>query len=98
MKIERINEHKRISLPCPKCNRFGLMDIVAKFKIGNQVNYSLLCPECGCRFKQTGRRFNRWRDLKKKHKLNHDELRTMQKDFMQKELEKLKEQQEDLDK
>lgn len=81
MKIERINEQKRISLSCPKCNYYGLMDIKTKFKVDNQINYSVSCPECGRGFRQIGRRFNLWRYLKKKHKLKHGELRTMQREF-----------------
>ena len=60
------------------------MDIKGKIKVEKQIIYYVCCPKCGHNFKQTGRRFNLWRDLKKRHKLKHKEIRTIQKEFMRK--------------
>jgi len=92
MKLEKIKEQKRISLSCPNCNYYGLMDIKAKTKVEKRINYYVCCPKCGQNFKQVGRRFNFWRHLKKKHKLKHEEVRIMQKELPHKDGEiKLKE-------
>ncbi len=82
MKLEKIKQQKRISLRCPECSHFGLMNIKGKIKVENQINYYVCCPKCDHNFKQIGRRFNFWRYLKKKHKLKHKEMRTLHKEFM----------------
>ncbi len=84
MKLEKIKQQKRISLFCPNCNYFGLMNIKGKIKVEKRISYYVCCPKCGQNFKQSGRPYNFWRDLKKKHKLKRKEVRTMQKEFMHK--------------
>jgi len=82
MKFEKIRQQKRISLNCPKCSYFGLMSIRRKIKVENQICYCVCCCRCGHNFRQRGRRFNFWRYLKKKYKLERKEMRTLHKKFM----------------
>jgi predicted GIY-YIG superfamily endonuclease len=82
-----LGEQKRISLHCPNCNYFGVMNIKGKTKVEKHTNYYVCCPKCGQNFKQTGRPYNFWRHIKKKYNLSHKELRTMQKESMRKLLQ-----------
>ncbi|MGD0077734.1 MAG: hypothetical protein ABSB91_03795 [Sedimentisphaerales bacterium] len=83
-KIARIGKQRRISLHCPNCSYFGLIDIKGRTKVGKKTKYYVRCPKCGQNFKQIGRPYNFWRDVKKKYNLNHEQLHTIQKEFMRK--------------
>lgn len=82
VEIIPLNKHKRITLRCPNCEEFALMDIRKKTRVNKKINYYVICPQCGYDFKQIGRPYNYWRDIKQKHKINANQLRSMQSEVM----------------
>jgi len=78
LEIIPLRKHKRISLHCPSCEEFSLMDIQSKTRIKGKVNYYVTCPRCGYSFKQIGRPYNFWRDIRQQYKLSPTQLRKMQ--------------------
>lgn len=64
------------------------MPILLKTKTNKKVYYVVRCPNCGYVFKQIGRPYNFWRDLKYKYKLNHDQLRAMQREMVRSFIQK----------
>ncbi len=82
--IVKLEKQRRVTLHCPNCSYFGLMDIKAKIRVEKKIHYYLCCPKCSQTFKQIGRPYNFWRDVKKNYNLSHEELRTMQKQLLRK--------------
>lgn len=87
----KMKKQMRITLDCPNCGCCELMDIKEKGKIKilheQKVIFNVHCPKCGYDFVQIGRRSNFWRDVEKRYKLSHGELRKAQKQFMKDFLE-----------
>ena len=77
--IVPLGNQRQISLDCPYCEEFKLVTIRRKFRIKGIINYEVSCPKCGNSFKQVGRRYNYWRDLKQKGKLTPRQIRSLQK-------------------
>ena len=82
LEIIPLRKHKRISLHCPRCGEYSLMDIQSKTRVKGKVNYYVTCPRCGYNFKQIGRPYNFFRDIKQQYKLSHTQLRKMQKEVV----------------
>ena len=80
--IIKLEKQRRITLHCPNCSYFGLMDIKAKTRVEKKIHYYLCCPKCSQTFKQIGRPYNFWRDAKKKYNLGHEQSRAMQKELL----------------
>lgn len=78
LEIAPLHEHRRVSLRCLNCEEFLLMDIQKKTRVKGKVNYYVTCPQCGYKFKQVGRPYNYWRDIKQRYRLGHTQLRSMQ--------------------
>jgi len=73
-----LREHRRISLHCPKCEQFLLMDIRKKARIKGKVTWYVMCPNCSHSFKQVGRPYNYWRDIKSRYNLDSKQVLAMQ--------------------
>ena len=60
------------------------MDVNTKTRIKGKVNYYVSCPQCGHDFRQVGRPYNYWRDIKQRYKLGITQLRSMQAEVVKK--------------
>lgn len=87
VEIVPFREHRRITLCCPNCDEFSLMDIYKKTRVKGKVNYYVTCPQCRHDFKQIGRLYNYWRDIKQRYRLGPLQVRSMQTEIVQKLLE-----------
>ena len=79
IEIIPLRQHRRISLNCPECEQYSLMDIHKKVRIRRKVTFYVTCPNCSHSFKQVGQSYNFFRDIKKRYKLNSKQIRSMQK-------------------
>ncbi|MBA7636562.1 hypothetical protein ES703_44182 [subsurface metagenome] len=79
-----LREHRRISLHCPNCEQYSLMAISRKTRRHGKVTFYVTCPKCGHSFKQVGRPYNFFRDIKSRYNLDSKQMRAMQKEVFRK--------------
>ncbi len=76
VEIIPISQYRRISLHCPNCSRYSLMDISRKVRVKGKVKYQVRCRHCKHEF-LGGRRACPIREIGQRYGLTRKEVKSL---------------------